>query len=130
MKTTGYPSRLMALGRVLAGAFRPGGGGLRVQLAAAWRMSKATFSGSYTGMSRGTLAMLALGAAYVVSPVDLVPEAALAIFGLVDDTVLAVWLVGTLAAETERFRSWEIGTSATGPVVEGEVVEGEIVRPH
>lgn len=123
MRNTGYLARLAALGRLLTSALRPGSGGVGVQLAASWRMLRATLGGRYRGMDRRTLALLALSAAYVVSPVDLVPESLLAVFGLLDDAAVAMWLAGTLAWETERFRLWETSAQPDGVrVVPGEVV--------
>jgi uncharacterized membrane protein YkvA (DUF1232 family) len=51
--------------------------------------------------------MMAVAALYVVSPVDLVPEALLLAVGLVDDVVLVSWLAGAVLSETERFLRWE-----------------------
>lgn len=127
MKTTAYGSRLLALGRALTAAFRPGSGGLRASLAATWRMLKAAAAGRYPGLGRGTLALLALAGLYVVSPVDVVPEALLSVLGLLDDAAVAVWLAGTLAWETERFRAWE-SLQPAGPA-DARVVRGEVVRP-
>ena len=62
---------------------------------------------------------MAAATAYVVSPVDLVPEAFLAVFGLVDDAVMVTWLAGSVLAETERFLAWEARRDA---VIPGTVV--------
>jgi uncharacterized membrane protein YkvA (DUF1232 family) len=129
MKTRAYRTRLFALGRALTAAFRPGAGGLRVQLAATWRMLRAATAGRYPGLSRGTLALLALAALYVVSPIDFVPEALLSVLGVLDDAAVAVWLAGTLAWETERFRAWEAVPPAPGGPTGARVVPGDVVRP-
>ncbi|HEU4421196.1 MAG TPA: YkvA family protein, partial [Pilimelia sp.] len=58
--------------------------------------------------------------AYVVSPVDLVPEAFLFVFGLADDALLVTWLAGSVLAETERFLTWEASRRS--------VIPGQVVR--
>jgi uncharacterized membrane protein YkvA (DUF1232 family) len=75
------------------------------RVAAIPRMMKATASGRYDGGLR--LAMMAAATVYVISPVDLVPEAVLWVFGLADDAVMVAWLAGAVLAETERFLEWE-----------------------
>jgi len=126
----GRTGRVFALARVLAGVFRGGRGGPAEQLRAAGRMIRAALTGRYPGVSKGTLALLALGAVYIVSPVDLAPEALLAMVGLVDDVGVAVWLASTLAMETEKFQAWELGRPAAGGrVVPGEVLREDAARP-
>jgi uncharacterized membrane protein YkvA (DUF1232 family) len=70
-------------------------------------MLRATVSGSYTDLGRGRIALIALALAYLVSPVDLVPEVVLAVLGLTDDALVAMWLGGVFLAETGRFLEWE-----------------------
>ena len=93
-----------ALARALMAGAR-GGPSLGARLAALPRMIRATVRGEYDGAAR--LAMMAVAALYVVSPVDLVPEALLLAVGLVDDVVLVSWLAGAVLSETERFLRWE-----------------------
>jgi len=64
-------------------------------------------SGRYPGMGRGRLGLFVLALAYLVSPVDFVPELFLAVLGLGDDAVVALWLSGAFLVETGRFLSWE-----------------------
>jgi uncharacterized membrane protein YkvA (DUF1232 family) len=64
-------------------------------------------SGKYSEMSRGRVGLLLLAVAYLVSPVDLVPELFLSVAGLVDDAVVALWLGGAVLVETERYLEWE-----------------------
>ena len=85
--------------------FKPGTPGLGKRLAAIPRMITATMRGEYDG--KGRLAMMVLAGAYIVSPVDLVPELVLFILGLVDDAAVAVYFAGALMDETERFLEWE-----------------------
>lgn len=53
--------------------------------------------------------------AYIVSPIDLLPEIPLAIFGLADDAVMVTWLAGSVLAETDRFLEWEARRSSVIP---------------
>ncbi|GIJ44838.1 hypothetical protein Val02_17240 [Virgisporangium aliadipatigenens] len=91
--------------KALLRAFKPGTPGLGRRLGALPRMVRATLRGQYDGGSR--LAMMAVSAAYIVSPIDLVPEGALLLIGLVDDAAVAAWFAGALLDETERFLAWE-----------------------
>lgn len=70
-------------------------------------MLSSAFSGSYPELSRGRLGLIVLALAYLVSPVDLVPEALFALLGLVDDAVVALWVGGAFLSETDRFLEWE-----------------------
>jgi uncharacterized membrane protein YkvA (DUF1232 family) len=74
-------------------------------MAALPRMFLATLTGRYDGKAR--LAAMLFAAAYIASPIDLVPEAFLLVLGLVDDAAVVVWLAGAVLAETERFLEWE-----------------------
>jgi uncharacterized membrane protein YkvA (DUF1232 family) len=70
-------------------------------------MAGTTLSGRYRQLTRGRLALLVLAVAYIVSPVDLVPELVLGPIGLIDDGAVALWLAGVLLVESERFIDWE-----------------------
>lgn len=110
------PQRIAALGalwRALMHSRRPGSAGLGDRLRALPRMMARTLSGKYPELTRGRLALLVLAIAYLVSPVDLVPELILGPLGLADDGVVALWLAGAVLVETERYINWE----RTGPTV-------------
>jgi uncharacterized membrane protein YkvA (DUF1232 family) len=96
-----------ALWRSLTQARRPGAPGLEQRVRSLPRLIGHTFSGRYPGLGRGRLAMLGVAVAYLISPVDLVPEAFLAVLGLTDDALVALWLGGAFLAETDRFLDWE-----------------------
>jgi uncharacterized membrane protein YkvA (DUF1232 family) len=81
-------------------------------------MIKKTASGEYDGGLR--LAMIAAATVYVASPVDLVPEAALLVFGLADDALMIAWLSGAVLDETARFLEWEARRKA--------IIPGDVVR--
>jgi uncharacterized membrane protein YkvA (DUF1232 family) len=70
-------------------------------------MVSSALSGDCPQVSRGRLGLIVLALAYLVSPVDLVPEAVFALLGLVDDAVVALWLGGAFLNETDRFLEWE-----------------------
>ncbi len=79
--------------------------------------------GRWDGLTRGRLMLMALALLYIVSPVDLMPEALLTIPGLLDDAAVAAWLVTALFGSTAAYDAWR-RQSAAGP----EVVHGEVVR--
>jgi len=86
-------------------ASRHGGPSLGQRVAAVPRMIQAIMKGEYDGGKQ--LLLMAAATVYIVSPVDLVPEAFLMLFGLADDALLITWLAGSVLAETERFIEWE-----------------------
>lgn len=90
-------------------AIRPGSPGLGERLSALPRLFRATVRGDYRGTTPTKLFMVAAAAAYVLSPVDLVPEAFLTIFGLADDAFVVTWIAATVVNETESFLAWERG---------------------
>jgi uncharacterized membrane protein YkvA (DUF1232 family) len=74
-------------------------------------MLRATFSGQYTGVSKGRLLLMLGAAGYIVSPLDLIPEAVAPIIGLADDALVLSWLATRLVEETESFLAWEQATT-------------------
>ena len=103
-KTLKRTAAFTALARALMSGSR-GGPSLGKRLAALPRMLKATAAGQYDGGLR--VALMAAATAYVVSPIDVIPEAFVLIFGLADDALMITWLAGTVLSETERFLEWE-----------------------
>ncbi|GEL20661.1 YkvA family protein [Pseudonocardia asaccharolytica] len=101
-----------ALWRVVSQAGRPGDPGLGERVRALPRMLAGAVVGRYPGLRYGRLALLIAAVAYLVSPLDVVPEAALMILGFVDDTVVALWLGGAFLGETQRYLQWERVRSA------------------
>jgi uncharacterized membrane protein YkvA (DUF1232 family) len=96
-----------ALWRAVTQARRPGAPGLAERVRAMPRLLQAAVTGRYPQLSRGRLGLILLALAYLVSPIDLVPEAFVALLGLGDDAVVALWLGGAFLAETDRFLAWE-----------------------
>lgn len=97
-------------------AVRPGGPSLGDRLRALPRLSSAVARGHYTGATTSRLLLMVAALGYVLTPLDLMPEAVLGIVGLFDDAFVASWLVAAIVTETEDFLSWERGvaTGATG----------------
>lgn len=85
---------------------RPGAPSLRERVDALPQLVGDTMRGRYPGMGRGRLALFGLGVVYLFSPVDLVPELALALLGLGDDALVALWLAGSFLDETEQYVRW------------------------
>ncbi len=103
-KTLKRAAAFSALARALMSGAR-GGPSISTRLAALPRMIKASTRGDYDGGLR--VAMMAAATAYVISPIDVIPEAFFWVFGLADDAVMITWLAGSVLAETERFLEWE-----------------------
>lgn len=101
-------------------ATRSGAPGLGERVAALPRLTRATLRGDYHGTSGRQLLLLVGAVLYVLSPVDLVPEALFSVFGLGDDAVVVAWIAACLVNETDRFMEWERGRARTIP---GEVID-------
>ncbi len=106
-------------------ATRPGSPGLAARVRALPRLLAATLRGDYSGTTVLRLLGLAAAAAYIVSPIDLLPEGFLGIFGLADDAIVLGWLATTFVTETEGFLAWEGGGPRPGDPV---TVPGHVVR--
>jgi uncharacterized membrane protein YkvA (DUF1232 family) len=96
-----------ALWRAVAQSRLHGAPAMGERLRALPRMLGGAVSGRYPALSRGRLGLILLAVAYLVSPIDLLPEVFLPLIGLADDGVVALWLGGAFLAETERFLAWE-----------------------
>ncbi|GAA4716952.1 hypothetical protein GCM10025782_12480 [Pedococcus ginsenosidimutans] len=110
---------LRTIASALRTALRPGTPSMGERAASVPRLVRATFRGEYTGTSRGRLLMIVAALGYVVSPIDVVPEAFLSVLGLADDAVVASWIAAALVNETESFLRWErtaapVGADAPG----------------
>ncbi|WP_018156293.1 YkvA family protein [Demetria terragena] len=100
-------SAVRQLSEAVRRASQPGAPSLGMRMSAVPRMVKASVSGEYDGVSPLRVAALAAAAAYVVSPVDLLPEALLSVVGLVDDAVVLAWFASALVSDTDAFLEWE-----------------------
>lgn len=73
---------------------------LLIRLLNAWKR------GSYRGLSVRTLASVAVGILYILSPVDAIPDFIPGI-GLIDDAAILTLLLHSLAQDLAAFRVWE-----------------------
>ena len=96
-----------ALAQALIGARRPGAPTVRERLGALPRMLRLGLTGRYPLLDRSRMVLVGLGILYVISPVDLIPEAILPLIGLGDDALVFAWLAGAVLAETDAFLAWE-----------------------
>jgi len=112
-------SAFRTLWRALSRRGRPGEPDTGERLRAVPDMVTDTISGRYPEMGRGRLALFALALVYLVSPVDVIPEMFLTVFGLGDDAVVAMWLGGSLLVEADRYLGWRR--------MQPSVVDGQLV---
>lgn len=106
-------SAVRELSNAVRRASAPGAPSLATRMSAVPRMVKASLNGEYDGVSPLRLAALAGAAAYVVSPVDLLPEAVLSVVGLADDAVVLAWFATALVQDTDDFLAWEARRKST-----------------
>jgi uncharacterized membrane protein YkvA (DUF1232 family) len=104
-----------ALWRVVRGARHPGAPSLRVRVRAVPRMLAQAVTGRYPHLAYGRLGVMLAALAYLVSPIDLLPEVLLPLIGVGDDALVLAWLAGALLTESERFVVWERWGSAAAP---------------
>ncbi|MBX6386271.1 MAG: DUF1232 domain-containing protein [Microbispora sp.] len=90
----------------------PGSPGLGARLRAVPRMLRAAARGDYPGLTRSKLAMFGMAVAYLVSPIDVIPDFLLGV-GVVDDFGVFLWLAATLLGESGQFVEWERSPRAT-----------------
>lgn len=90
-------------------ASAPGSAPWSQRLASVPRLARSVLSGTYRGLSPQRLLLMVAAVAYVVSPVDLMPEAVLGILGFGDDALAIAWVAAALAHETQSFLDWERG---------------------
>ena len=121
---------LRALTVALRTATRPGSAGLGERLRAVPRLVRATIRGEYHGTTTGRLFMIAVAVGYILSPIDVLPEAIFSVLGLADDAVLATWIAAALVNETESFLAWERTVRAAqggAGTPRAETVQGEVI---
>ena len=122
MASTG---RKAAAAAAAAAAMSDGPTGFMARVGSIPRMVRDVLRGDFDGLSRGRLVMMLLAVLYIVSPVDLLPEAILTIPGLADDAAVAAWLVASLLGATSAYRLWENGQVSTAD--DPRVVPGEVI---
>jgi uncharacterized membrane protein YkvA (DUF1232 family) len=117
--------RKAAAAAAAAAAMSDGPTGFMARLASVPRLVRDVLRGRYDGLSRRRLLLMALAVVYIVSPVDLLPEAILTIPGLADDAAVAAWLIAAFVGATTAYRSWENGHMSPGQ--DPRVVPGEVI---
>ena len=110
-RSTRRRGALRVLWRTARASRQPGTPGLGRRLAATPAMTRDALRGRWRGPGRARLALAALGVLYVVSPVDVVPEAFLPLVGLLDDATVAAWTAGSLLIATEDYAAWRAAGS-------------------
>lgn len=118
--------RRAAAAAAAAAAAQEGPVGIAQRVGAVPRLVRDVLTGRYPGLGRGRLLLMLGAVLYIVSPVDLVPEALLTIPGLADDAAVATWLVATALGATGAYVAWERGQVPT--VDDPRVVDGEVIR--
>ena len=124
MASTG---RKAAAAAAAAAAMQDGPTGFMARVASIPRMVRDVLKGDYDGLSRGRLLLMVGAVLYIVSPVDLLPEAILTIPGLADDAAVAAWLIASLLGATSAYRMWENGHLSASD--DPNVVPGEVITP-
>jgi uncharacterized membrane protein YkvA (DUF1232 family) len=93
---TGKAARVAALGSLLP------------DLALLARLGRAYARGEYRDVSRQTLALSALTAGYLLTPIDLIPDF-IPVLGYLDDVAVVGFLMKRISGDLDRFREWERG---------------------
>ena len=71
------------------------------------RLVVAYARGNYRDIPPDSLALVVAGLLYVVSPLDLIPDALPGI-GFADDAVVVGWVIKSVRGELDEFRAWEL----------------------
>jgi uncharacterized membrane protein YkvA (DUF1232 family) len=72
------------------------------------RLVVAYARGNYRDIPPDSLALVVAGLVYVVSPLDLLPDA-VPVVGFMDDAVVIGWVIKSVRQELDEFRAWELG---------------------
>lgn len=126
-------SVIRSLATAIRTAARPGSPSMGERLGSLPRLVRATLRGEYAGATKSRLLLMAAAVAYIVSPVDVVPEAFLTVFGLADDAFVLSWLAAAVVNETESFLAWERAqprraAAPAGDSARDQTVPGHVVR--
>jgi len=116
----------------VAGAVRASRGRhpLGQRLAALLPMLRDAFTGRWSGAPRGRLLAGLAGLIYVISPVDVLPEALLGPFGLGDDLAIAALAVAALLSSAEDWLDRNDDLAAQNTPAQGDVIQGVVLdRP-
>ena len=72
------------------------------------RLVVAYARGLYRQIPIDRLVVVVAGLIYVVSPVDVIPDA-IPVAGFLDDATVIAWVIKTVRDELDEFRDWEAG---------------------
>jgi uncharacterized membrane protein YkvA (DUF1232 family) len=119
-------ARRGAFAAAATAAATEGSPGFFGRVAALPRLVRDVLTGRYDGLSRGKLGLMVLALLYIISPVDLLPEALLTIPGLADDAAVAAWLVASALGAAAAYTAWQRQEPASA---DDRVVSGEVLTP-
>jgi uncharacterized membrane protein YkvA (DUF1232 family) len=74
------------------------------------RLVVAYARGHYRAIPVDSLVVVVAGLIYVVSPIDLIPDAIPGV-GVLDDVTVVAWVLKTVRGELDAFREWEAGAT-------------------
>lgn len=80
--------------------------GLLDNIRTAYDMVSDSVTGTYKGVSKGTLALLAGGLAYLALPIDLVPDF-IPVAGWLDDGAVLGWIFARCADEFKKYKEFK-----------------------
>lgn len=95
-----------AVGRAVRAGSQPGSAGMAERIRLVPAMVIDALAGRFPLVSRARMVMLLLGVLYVVSPVDLLPESVMLLFGLTDDVLVAGWVVASVLDSAGDYALW------------------------
>ncbi len=88
-----------------------------------FRMIKLWRKGVYKVKSLDLILPL-LGVLYIISPIDLLPEIAIPVIGVLDDFAILYLVLPKLIKEVDKFLAWEASQNIkTSSIIEAEIVE-------
>ncbi len=90
-----------------------------------FRMVKMWRKGAYP-MRSVDMILPMLGLLYVISPIDLLPDIALPVLGIMDDLAVLSLVIPKLIKEVDRFLTWEAEqkySAARTTVIDAEIVK-------
>ena len=109
MKSASRIKMAATIASVMRASTRPGAPSIPERVQAVPRLVRCTVDRTYAGTTLKRLGLVAGSVAYVVSPIDLLPEAFLPVVGAADDAVVISWAIKAFFEETDRFLAWEAG---------------------
>jgi uncharacterized membrane protein YkvA (DUF1232 family) len=78
---------------------------VRTELETSLSLLRAWLSGDYTGVSAQSVVLVLAGLAYLLAPMDAIPDVLPGV-GLIDDLTVLSFVFGQLKGELVQFREW------------------------